>query len=433
MKSAVLSALMVAGCATGALGAIVNITAQGVIVQNISGSCSTFEVDDGRTFMLSSMGSFSPGDRVEVTGTYNDQSVTLCFDTGGPMINVSNIKAGFAGIGTLVIAGEKARLFTDDGRVFIVQNSGGLPSGLQVYVQGTVTPPMTRGNPVIVNSAIGPAFGDFGRLTDVSPGHLRFVSESGVTCTLDRIGSVPYYSTNAGEYVYLEGVRGLGGRDGLTPLTAVTARPAFSASGRVVSTPGGNAFAPDTLILPDVYTADALANLKVGKKVYVRGRSADDYDYGEAKPDHNVRLCRVGDSYTALGYIDRGTGTMINMEDGALVHLEYNGDPLFNPTGSFVYVAGVLASQGTNTVTLSHNQTRMGVLAEGFIVQGFGCTPIIAFDGGGYLFPKYTAPYGLGEHVRVGGGVTFDRPCADENGLIDNTIVATPWTCPDCE
>jgi len=31
------------------------------------------------------------------------------------------------------------------------------------------------------------------------------------------------------------------------------------------------------------------------------------------------------------------------------------------------------------------------------------------------------------------GGITFDVPCTDENGLVDNSIVATPPPCIDCE
>ncbi len=62
---------------------------------------------------------------------------------------------------------------------------------------------------------------------------------------------------------------------------------------------------------------------------------------------------------------------------------------------------------------------------------GFGCTPIIRFDGGGYIFPRNTGGLPLNEHVRVVGGVSFENPCMDTDALVDNTIVAVP--CNNCE
>ncbi len=410
--------------------AIINVSFQGVIVENAGGACTTFEADNGSTYILSTLGAFSAGDRVHVTGSYNDQQVGICFNTGGPTINVTSIQPAFAGVGTLVTINEKSRLTTDDGRVFVVQN-GGAARASRVYVQGIVTIPSARGNPVITSNVIGPAFSEFGRIISLTPGNLRFKADSGGIYSLDRPGSLA--GVVEGDAIFVEGIRGSIGPGGVTPITAVTARPAFHASGRVASTPAGNVLDPDTLILPDRYTASALAPFPAGAKVYLRGRSADDYDYGEAKPAHNVRLSAAGASYSTVGVLNTANNTLFSLSDGSTIHLEYNGNPLYTPSGSLAYVAGEISAQSPGSVTLSHNEVRIGIDAEGFLVNGFGCTPIIVFDNGGYVFPKYNAPYPVGEHVRVVGGITFDLPCADEVGLVDNSIVSTPAPCINCE
>lgn len=423
-----LFALLAAAASTRAT--IVNVSTQGVILTDVSGICEYFASDDGKTYFLNSTGGFTSGDRVYVTGSYDDTSSGFCFNFGGPRVTVTAVKPAFAGVGTLAIATDRVRLLTDDGRSFTLPNSGGFRTGARVYVEGIVQTGARTG-PAIVNNVIGNAFSDFGRLTDTTPGSLRFKSDAGVVYSLDRTGSVG--GVLPGEYVFVEGIRGKIDGNGVIPLTSVTARPAFHASGRVVAAGSGVAFQPDTLILDNRFTASALAGFPVGSKVYLRGRNADDYDYGEAKPAFNVRLSRASASYTGVGFIDTNAKVMINLTDGNIVHLENIGDPIFNPNGSFVYVAGAISAQSPGSVTLVNNETRIGVDAEGFLVDGFGCTPIIQFDGGGYLFPKYNAPYHVGDHVRVIGGITFEVPCTDENGLVDNSIVATPPPCIDCE
>jgi hypothetical protein len=413
--------------AAPASAGIVNVSMQGVIVENAAGGCQTFEADDGATYLLSTLGGFQPGDRVHVTGTYNDLNAGVCFRVAGYVINVTSIKPAFAGVGTLIKVGEKARIQTDDGRNFVVQNSGAYRSGARVYVQGQVTPGRTIST--ITSNVIGAPVSEFGRITSLTPGGLRLAGESGAVYALDRPGSIN--GVFEGDYIFVEGIRGkpVGG---VTPVTSVTARPAFKASGSVVAGAGGNEFLPDTLIFPDRYTADALTGFPVGSKVYLRGRSTDDYDYGEARGSRYVRLSLAESSYAAVGVIDTTAGTVINGSDGTLIQLEYAGNPVLNPNGSLVYVAGTIAAQGLGTVTLSHNEVRIGIASEGTLLNGFGCTPIIRFDNGGYIFPKNNGGLPVGSHVRVIGGFTFDAPCNDEYGLVDNTIELTGG-CANCE
>lgn len=407
-----------------AQAATVPISIQGVIVQNISGICNTFEADDGNTYMLSSQGTFSAGDRVHVNGSYDDTMVSWCFNTGGPYINVSSILPAFAGIGTITSTAFGIRLVTDDGRTFILQNTGAFRAGTQVYVQGYVTTP-SRTVAMINDNVIGPAYSGFGRITDIDPANIRFTSETGQVYSLDRFGSVPIYTLLLGDYVYVEGIRSRS-LSGPIPLSSVTARPAFNASGRVVASGSGVAFDPDTMILAPQFTASALAGNAVGSKVYLRGRSVDDYDFGETKIANNIRLSRVGASYTAVGYLDTATKTMINLDDGTLVHLEYTGHPLFNPSGSIVYVAGPIAAEGSGSVTLSHNQTRVGIIAVGYVINGDTCTPIVYTAQGARLFPRNMGSFGFMDHVRIVGGGTFESPCIDEGGVVDNTIAFEP-------
>lgn len=417
--------------AAAAVAAIVPVSTQGVIVANISGICNTFEADDGRTFILSTQGGFTAGDRVQVDGSYDDTTASLCFNTGGPFINVSTIRPAFAGVGTIVLINGQPRLQTADGRLYALQNTGGFRAGSPVYVQGTVTSPI-RAFPLINNTVIGPAFSDFGRITDITPGNIRFTSEAGLVYSLDRFGSVPTFTTLVGDYVFVEGIRAKA-INGVIPLTSVTARPAFNASGRVVATPGGLAFEADTLLLAPQFTAAALGGFNPGDKVYLRGRLPDDYDFGEPKLANTIRLSRAGLSYTALGFLDIPTKTVINIDDGTIINIEFVGHPLFNPNGSLVYIAGPIAAQGPSSVTLSHNQTRVGIIAEGLVDSGDFCAPIVRTPTGGQLFPRNIAPFGFGSYVRVRGGLTFEVPCIDEAGLIDNTVEAADPGCINCE
>lgn len=420
---------MVVACVQ-ASAAIVPVSTQGVIVQQSGGGCNTFEADNGLTYLLDTQGSFVAGDRVQVDGSYDDTTVGWCGNTGGPRITNMTIRPAFAGVGTLVTAPGGVRLQTDDGRLFALQNGGGSRAGTAVYVQGTVD--TSARVPTIINNVIGPSFSGFGRITDIDPAHIRFTAESGQVYSMDRFGSVPVYTTIVGDYVFVEGIRAKV-INGVIPLTSVTARPAFNASGRVVATSSGVAFDADTLIFAPQYTASALTGQPVGAKVYLRGRNADDYDFGEPRTANDIRLSRASASYTAVGYLDRATKTVINLDDGALVHLEWPGDPLFHPNGSIVYVAGPIASQGPGTVTLSHNQARPGVIATGWITSGVTCSPIVLTQQNARIFPKNNGGFPFLTHVRIVGGLTFDSPCYDESSVVDNTIVATPWTCPDCE
>jgi len=409
--------------------AIVKVALQGVLVRSLDQSCVSFQGDDGVFYVLSSLGGFVAGDRVHVQGSYNTQMASICSGNGGPFISVTAVSPAFAGIGTLIRVGNQTRLQAPDGRVFQVQNLGGFAAGAQVYAEGIVTTNVSP--PRISNNVIGRPFSGFGRLTNTTAGTLRFRSDAGVNYSLDRIGSNPY--ALVGDYVFVEGIAG-NPSGGITPLSSVTSRPAYSEMGEVVSAPWGAGFVADTEIFGATYSAAGLSSFQIGNKVYVRGRGADDYDYQEVKGNNDLRQSVVSTRYVGYGTLNSITKTVVDDVSGVLINLEGTGNPSWNPNGSYVYVAGQISSTGPGTVTLSHNQIRQGFLLEGFIVNGFGCSPIIAFDSGGYLFPRNLGPYQVGDHVQVKGGFTFAVPCADVGGLVDNSIIETAVPeCPDCQ
>lgn len=428
MNCVVLAGMLgLGGIACGSV-ADVPISIQGVIVQDLTGLCSTFEADDGMTYILSTLGKFTPGDRVYVEGTYDENFAGVCFNTMGYHIEVERLRPAFAGVGTITLVGSQTFLVTSDGRSYLLQNPGGHRAGTLVYAQGTVV--ATRTMMVLDNTVIGRGFSGFGRITSLTPGDVRIVTDTGVSYLLDRPGSIA--GAVVGDLIFVEGIRGRPDAGGPIPLGSVTARPAFEASGRVVASGGGLVFDPETLInFGQTYTADAVYAFTEGDKVYLRGRRTDDYDYGEAKPVRDVRESQADLGFSGVGVLDRASGTVQLTDQDTAVSITRMGDPLWFPTGTLVYIAGSIGAQGPGSITLTQNQIRFGLDRVGRLVLGFGCSPIIAFYGGGYIFPRNTGGLPLEEWVRVVGGITFEDPCMDTDALVDHTIVVAP--CPNCE
>jgi len=418
--------------AASALAQTVSVSTQGVLVTDVAGLCTTFLGDDGNIYFPRSTGAFTAGDRFHLAGTYNLNQIGTCLDTAGFVLNVTSISNAFAGTGTLTIVNERPRLITDDGRTFLLSGatSERFAPGTRLYVQGTVS--VTRVAPTINVSAMGAAFTGFGRIKQAPTGSLQFIAESGETVTLDRPGSIAGSNTN--DYFYVEGVRRTA-RTGTT-VTSVTARPAFAAVGKVVAQGTGVGFVPDSLFTFDQsYSVAALADAPIGATVYVRGRRSDDYDFGEAKPQRDIRLSRADFAFSGVGTLDIATKAVsipaTVFAPATVASIQFTGDPQLTPDGSLVYVAGPIASQSPGAVSLYHNEIRVGLDQEGYIRFGFGCTPIIVLNNGGYVFPRTIAGLPLNEHVRVRGGLNPEVPCLDGLGLADNTIEVTP--CPDCE
>jgi hypothetical protein len=417
-----------AAFASTAHAAIINVSTQGVIVEHPNSVCSVFEADTGETFTLSSLGGYTHGDRVHVTGTYDTNQFSQCENTGGPTITVSAIQPAFAGVGAISFTKTSTILTTPDNRTYLVPAAGSIRAAGNVYVQGTVTPG-SRTLSTINATSVGPGFSGFGRITSFGPGPITFVSEAGATYTLDRPGSIgtQFYEN---DLIFVEGIRGTT-VGGVTPLTSVTARPAFHAKGQVIAHGAGVALDPHTMIFAGPYTATAINSTTIGTSVYVRGRNADDYDYGETKTANFIRESTSGDAYATVGILDVASSTVFSLTDGTTVYLECTGNDYLTPDGTLVYVAGQVASQTLTTVTYARNEVRIGIMEEGYLYNGFGCTPIIVFNTVGWVFPRNTGGYPVNTHVAVTGGLNLQIPCFDLVGLVDNTIIET--ACPNCE
>lgn len=429
MRRSVLSALLLlAASAVTAHAAIIPITTQGVIILQPEQGCSLFEADDGNTYTLTSQGIFTDGDRVQVSGTINTDILGTCSGVAGYQINVTSIGPAFAGIGTISISKTGPRLTTDDGRVFKLQNGGNSRLGGTMYVQGAVQLD-ERSIPTIINNTVGRAFSGLARIISLAPGNLLIRAEDGAYYSLDRRGSLGAF-IQENDLIFVEGIRGTSAND-ITPLTSVTARPAFHASGNIIAQGAGVALDAQTLIFANPFITPAINAMPAGTKAYLRGRRTDDYDYGEVKTPNFIRRGVAGASYSTIGIIDTDTKTLLSLNDGKTIHLENVGSDVFTPDGSLAYVAGHIASEDAFSVTFLNNETRMGVMEEGTILNGYGCTPIIVFDTVGWVFPLNLGGYQVNQHVAVTGGINPDTPCLDAPGLIDNTIIET--ACPNCE
>lgn len=401
-------------CATPCPQPPVPVALHGVLVQSVSDLfCVRFEADNGDSYVLSNRGSFVAGDRVYVEGTVPQTSASVCENELTPIVTVSLIRPGFAGIGTIVTQSGQKRLQTDDGRVFALQNNGGFADGARVYTRGSV---VTVQSPAqIAGNTIGAAFSVFGRLIGTPPGDRRVLGEDGVTYQLDAVGA---HNAAASDYVYVEGI--LSSAADPRPVTSAAARFAFSTSGDVVSDgAGGKAFQADGVMFNDVFTVAGLSSFPIGAEVYVRGLRTDDYDYQEPRNGNSIRQARVGAGYSALGVLNLAAKTVTNVDNGAIVTLENTG-PF--PNGFFVYVAGEVASSGAGTVTLRHNQTLIGLELFGTLEVGFECAPLFV-GGGGYYFLENTGGFPFGSSVTVRGGIMRKVAPCDFDSFINNTIM----------
>lgn len=406
----------------------VAVNLQGVLIDDLSGVCTKFIGDDGQTYVFDRAVPFTNGERIQVSGSYSTTQYGQCFTMIVPLITVTSMGPGFAGVGTVVAGGptERGQSFvTDDGRRFGLLDAGRFTPGTQLYLQGKVV--QARSGPMLLPTALGPPYAGFGRVTFDAAG-FTFVDESGERFTLDRPGSLSGIWNGAS--VYLEGIRGARRRD-VTSLTSVTARPAFESNGIVIATPTGRRLIAGAAFFDDQVISSALDVFPVGAQVYLRGRSRDDFDFGEVRSPGLVRLGRAALSVAKVGTLDVNART-VTATDGTLVRITFTGDPNLVHTGSTVYVAGPIGSQSGGEVTLSYNELRPGIAGNGTLLLGFGCSPIIRLDSGGYVFPKNNAGLPLNSDVHVEGGLSTDAPCADEPGLIDNSVTVVPG-CTNCQ
>ena len=387
------------------------VAAHGVLTAPIRDpNCIRFEADNGQSYVLSSLGSSSVGDRLYVEGMVPQNTAAVCEGAALGRIDVSFLRPGFAGIGTIINSGGQLRLETADGRVYGLENTGGLGAGAQVFTRGWVDTGLSP--PRISANTIGASFAAFGRLLGNPPGDRRLRTDGGVTYTLDGVGA---YLPVATDYIYAEGILGAGNN-----VSSADARYAFSTSGNVVDDGvGGKAFLADNIVFNDTFAVAGLAPFAIGAKVYVRGQEPGDYDYLEPHADGTVRQPTVAAGYTALGLLNLAAKTITNVDDGTVVNLENTAG---FPDQTFLYVAGAVSSSGPGTVTYSHNLALIGLELEGDLQIGFECAPLF-IGGGGAFFLENTGGFPIGSHVTVRGGIDRKAAPCDFDCFVNNTII----------
>ena len=376
-------------------------------------SCIRFEGDNGQAYVLSNYGSSNAGDRIYVEGLVPQNVAAVCANEMVGQLNVSLIRPGFAGAGTIINIGGQLRLETSDGRVYGLQNTGGFGAGSQVYTRGWVDTGVSP--PRISANTIGAPFTAFGRLVGNPPFNLQFRADSGVTYTLDGVSA---HSAVATDYLYVEGILGAG-----NTVTSGDSRYAFSTSGNVIDDgAGGKAFLADNIVFDDTFSVAGLAPFAIGSKVYVRGQEAGDYDYLEPHADGAVRQPTVANAYVAMGALNLAAKTVTNVDDFTVVYLENTAG---FPDGTFLYVAGAVSSSGPGTVTYSHNLALLGLELEGDLQIGFECAPLF-IGGGGAFFLENNGGFPIGSHVTVRGGIDRKAAPCDFDCFVNNTIILGP-------
>ena len=372
--------------------------------------CTRFEADTGASYVLSSQGTAQVGDRIYVEGMVPQTMAGTCEGALLSLINVTSVRPGFAGIGTIINASGQLRLQTSDGRIFALQNTGGFGAGAQVYTRGYVDTSLSP--PRISSNTIGTPFAAFGRLLGTPPGNRSFRADSGTTYTLDAVSA---YAAATSDDLYVEGILGAGNN-----VSSADTRFSFGTSGNVVDDgAGGKAFLADNILFNDTFTVAGLSPFALGSKVFVRGQAPGDYDYLEPRADSAVRQPVVGTGYTALGTLNLAGQSITNVDDGTVVQLENTGN---FADGTFLYVAGAVGSSGPGSVTLSHNLALYGLELEGDLMNGFECTPLFV-GGGGYFFLENSGGYPVGSHVTVRGGIDFHAAPCDFDCFVNNTII----------
>lgn len=394
----------------------------GVLVQSPSDPlCLRFEADDGRWFKLNNQGGRVAGDRMYVEGTASGTVFSPCEAFAIPFFNVTFVRPGFAGIGTLVRQGNRTRLQTDDGRVYAVRTLGGFSAGARVYVRGFVN--TNQNPPQIDGNVIGAAYSGFGRLTSNVSGDLRWFGDDGIDYRLDALGDA---GAAIGSYVYVEGILGAAGPP--RPLTSVTARRAFGQSGRVIlNAQSQKVFESAGLVFNDIFSVAGLSGFAVGSKVYVRGQQTVDYDYLEPRNGNSIRRPTVGAGFSGTGTIYPSQSRWVSLDGLTQVILE-NTDAFVD--GDLAYIAGQIASSGPGTVTLSHNQALLGVFIEGELFDGFECTPIL-ISGSLVFFLENTGGGVAGQGAVAVGGVSDSAAPCPYFTIVDNTIELND--CPLCQ
>ncbi|MFN0244844.1 MAG: hypothetical protein ACKVWV_18320 [Planctomycetota bacterium] len=355
----------------------------------------------------------------------------------------------------------------DDGRSFVLGNTGGFQIGDRIYVEGTI-PSGTAGvcnenvYPFLNNTVVRPAFAgvgtlvqqgtllrlltDDGRLyglrnrgpfgagarvyvrgwvsTIQSPAFIdqnvigmpvtafgRFVGTSpsdrrvlAEDGTTYRLDGLRARFVQPGDLLYFEGIHGAPS-GGPTNVSSATGRFAFHSTGRVVLESGVKVLKSDQLLFDDTFRAPGLDAFALGDKAFLFGIAPEDYDALEPRDGRTIRSSRTADGYSSVGSF---SGGVFVDSDLNVLQVEYAGTL---PPGTLAYVAGELDTTTPGNPTLHTNIVLLGIDTTGSLEIGFECAPLLI--GSSVLFVENDEGIPFHNCVRAIGGVHFNAaPCA---------------------
>lgn len=371
-------------------------------------SCTIFEADDGRSFILSNTGGFQIGDRIYVQGTIPSGQAGVCNENLYPILTNTVVRPGFAGVGTIVRQGNLFRLLTDDGRLYGLRNRGAFGVGARVYVRGWVS---TIQSPAFIDqNVIGVPITGFGRYVGTSPNDRRVLAEDGVTYRLDGLRA---RFVQPGDLLYFEGILGAPS-GGATNVSSATGRFAFQSTGPIVLEEGLKVLKSDQVLFDDTFRAPGLNEFALGEKAFLFGIAPEDYDALEPRNGRTIRSSRTGVGYSSVGTF---SGGVFVDADSNVLQVDHAGTL---PPGTLAYVAGRLDMTSPGAPAVRTNVVLLGVDTTGSLEIGFECAPLLI--GEFVLFVENDEGLPFHNCVRAVGGVHSNAAPCPFPALVDDVL-----------
>lgn len=364
----------------------------------------------------------------------------------------------------------------DDGRNFILSNTGSFQLGDRIYAEGTI-PSGTAGvcnevvYPLLNNTLVRPGFAgigtverqgnsfrlrtDDGRLyglrnrggfnagarvyvrgwvaTGQNPplidqnvigvpvsGFGRYIGTSssdrrilGEDGVTYRLDGLSARFVEFGEHVYFEGIQG-SFSGGARNVQSSTGRYAFHATGPVVLENGVKVVKSDQLLFDDTFRAPGLDALTLGEKAFVFGIAPEDYDYLEPRNGRTIRSSRTGLGYSSTGVF---SGNTFYASDSTIVEAEFGGTL---PPNQLAYIAGELDIAHPGVPLIRQNIVFYGIDTNGTLEIGFECAPLLIGSGAFFVENEEGIPFYHCVHAI--GGVSFDAAPCPFYAIIDDQL-----------
>ena len=364
----------------------------------------------------------------------------------------------------------------DDGRNFILSNTGGFQLGDRIYAEGTI-PNGVAGvcneviYPLLNNTIVRPGFAgigtvirqnnvfrlqtDDGRIyglrnrmgfgigsrvyvrgwvaTNQNPpliddnvigtavsGFGRSIGTSpsdrriqGEDGVTYRLDGLSARFVELGDHVYFEGIFG-SFSGGARNVNNATGRYAFHATGAVILENSVKVIKSDQLLFDDTFRAPGLDALALGTKAFVFGIAPEDYDYLEPRNGRTIRGSRTGLGYSSTGLF---SGNTFVASDSTIVQVDFGGNL---PPGQLGSIAGELDTTNPSMPLIKKNIVLYGINTTGTLEIGFECAPLLIGSGVFFVENEEGIPFHNCAHVI--GGISFDAAPCPFSAIVDDTL-----------